>query len=246
MLSRPPAASATGSAPPPPPRGPRERSTAAIRASSTRSVRPSLQSSSRSPIRHVEPRDVQAGALGVTVDASGAPRCATGAWRGPRSDEPPGLDEVLDVGVVGGDLAELPAAQQVGAGVADVAEHHAAAVGHQDGERRRHAEPVEVALDPEPDVVAGGRERLGDDVSAGRLRAAAGRSPRRRTPRWPTRPRRRPRRRRRRRPGRRRAPRSRSPRWTSRTRPTSLTPAPENRSMQCHLLGPETGRDREV
>ena len=162
--------------------------------------------------RHVESHDVGATALRVAVDRPEhdvAPR-VHGAVLG---SQLAGVDQVLDVGVVLGELAQRqPSRQQVAAGVADVAERDVMAVGHQHRQRGGHAEPLEVALDPDPDPGGRGGVRLRDHPLRGLPRATRARPRWRSRRRSRTRSHRRPPRRRRRRPARRRARRSPSPR----------------------------------
>jgi hypothetical protein len=66
------------------------------------------------------------------------------------------VDQPLHERVVGGELAHLAVAQQVGAGVADVGQAHlVAAVEHDRGDRRAHALDARVLLDDLAEPVVG-------------------------------------------------------------------------------------------
>ena len=97
---------------------------------------------------HVE---VVQAALGVAVDRAQhdvAPRVPGHVVRRQLA----GVDEVLDVGVVVGDLAQPAVPEQVAARVPDVAERGTPPVGHQHGQRGGHARSVEVPLHAVPEA----------------------------------------------------------------------------------------------
>ncbi len=116
---------------------------AAISSSSTRSVRPSLQSSTRSPSSS-RSRSTSTSTFSVEPPIALVRMCATPGAGDVAGRELPLVHQQLGKGVVLGEAMQVAGAEQVRARVADVDDEEVAAVAAGGGQRRSHAAQVVV------------------------------------------------------------------------------------------------------